>query len=1501
MEIVTTAVPSGFWENSEGPNLRLAIVFSMRPPQGRKFDSLNDSEKQVINNWPATLEEVSKSNFKVTFQPADAALPAQSWDAKAMMDSLKKAAWGDLFQTQDSFHDHPATGGGPSATSPITSYPAWSARQTLRHFYRHSMEGSLRPIVPKSKVGVIGGDPPTAVADLKSLNLFATDVGNNRIPAATMAPLGGARPRAVLPSDVPADVAKFRADRNLRRLTSRPEDLQEWVSRFAAGEMADRTIVPNVSGGGSVEPDPHSLVQLAVFHRRVPGTSSSKKVVIAEVSAAGGTSPSILEGDLDIFQRISLVWNFPALLQPLGLVVLLNVPLRDNRVLSAGGRLSVKPNNELGQNFVPVWTRYEIQPATSSNAGFFRAADRPGTVYRHGYLDLSHGTPNTTFRLDNLDIDGTSLKVLNAAEVVAKHEGAIVYTSSEDPYGPIIESNEAARQLFKPTVTTFAGVRLSDFICNPDCLAQYTPETLRSTVWKTLSFGTALGVPKQRVGGQKLDPPDPIEGTALAATAVRYEGQLYKVQWQLYNGGAYVKGEKDQQLPAPRTTGIGLIWNGRSAHLSEKLKSADKLRNAMANGGASADTNLDLFSNDLVLGYVPEVCVCDGSSGIKRSWLSLTKREELFGISSLSGSNGIRDGVLRLPVTQSLDAPENYASKPSPDLHAAETVFNWTGWPIGVQRPGGSDLHDEQNSSIAEKQELLKKLNRWHLPVEVKAVKGSVVPLCFGHSGNQQYLFRVKTVDVAGLKPSDFDSNEGIHLPFTYLRHEPVSPPEVLLDRVFSSDMPGKGLNRMVVDSAKSSDIRWCVPPRTSFELAERHCLMNVRSLKRLGGFDEIELRRDGSFPMASSVKNQNAAAQPVGLLPIRRARPHNVSVAVPYYPDPLARVLVARLVYWVSADKGMPIMRRTETTLPFYTGREWPKANGIKITLSATNLNNPSLKRSGCGTCLEVLLPRGMTAQLNLCCGLGQDRSSDKHLNTLALIDDFCTYEVNARVGLLGLRNVRTAIPHSARNGFVELLRPLHTIECVHTVERPLRAPAIGRVREAAILAADNVAAISREQGKPDAELTVDFFGEPQSTGILRLRASWSYIVDTDPTRAPFIQSQTADLGQLQIEPNLGRGNVPLLPLRTRHVMPDTAYRKVSYIAVGETRYREEFVNLAPNQSRLEGQAFEVEMLNCAKPPPPLVSYIVPTFGWKHHHERSFGQPRYHSIRKGGGLRVWLERPWFKSGDGELLGVVLLAPSRSDTTPADEAEIARRRHFTTQWGLDPLRNFQRIKTAPSLEDFLETESVRRGVFSDQFGGSVDIAGYKPVYCEERKGWYCDVVIDPVPADYCFIRIALVRYQPKSIASSPPVEISSIVLADFAQLVPGRSVTVYRDPSDNEKLSLKVQVMGNPTPMTKPQGDAGDPDFLQRDIKVNVFRQRDDGSWTIDLEIQVSADTVEDRPSSWLWSGSLRWKKRVGPRRLVVTEREIVSSSHPIAPGEVPSGGRVVYMDVLDL
>jgi hypothetical protein len=89
--------------------------------------------------------------------------------------------------------------------------------------------------------------------------------------------------------------------------------------------------------------------------------------------------------------------------------------------------------------------------------------------------------------------------------------------------------------------------------------------------------------------------------------------------------------------------------------------------------------------------------------------------------------------------------------------------------------------------------------------------------------------------------------------------------------------------------------------------------------------------------------------------------------------------------------------------------------------------------------------------------------------------------------------------------------------------------------------------------------------------------------------------------------------------------------------------------------------------------------------------------------------------------------------------------------------------------------------------------GTWDEQGVFSGYDAERKLWYCDIEMDYGDSYFPFVRLALARYQPKSIQwNGGDVKLSRVVLADFAQLAPDRTASV----TFNSEIELRVTVTG---------------------------------------------------------------------------------------------------------
>src|SRR5262249_39916874 len=79
------------------------------------------------------------------------------------------------------------------------------------------------------------------------------------------------------------------------------------------------------------------------------------------------------------------------------------------------------------------------------------------------------------------------------------------------------------------------------------------------------------------------------------------------------------------------------------------------------------------------------------------------------------------------------------------------------------------------------------------------------------------------------------------------------------------------------------------------------------------------------------------------------------------------------------------------------------------------------------------------------------------------------------------------------------------------------------------------------------------------------------------------------------------------------------------------------------------------------------------------------------------------------------------------------------------------------------------------GLTLEETSGLVGVAGHDVAFDATRNRWYCDLRVDVGPSYLPFIKLALARYQPNSIAG---VELSRVIQADFIQLTPDRAASV---------------------------------------------------------------------------------------------------------------------------
>src|SRR5215469_11118239 len=158
--------------------------------------------------------------------------------------------------------------------------------------------------------------------------------------------------------------------------------------------------------------------------------------------------------------------------------------------------------------------------------------------------------------------------------------------------------------------------------------------------------------------------------------------------------------------------------------------------------------------------------------------------------------------------------------------------------------------------------------------------------------------------------------------------------------------------------------------------------------------------------------------------------------------------------------------------------------------------------------------------------------------------------------------------------------------------------------------------------------------------------------------------------------------------------------------------------------------------------------------------------------------LRVWLERPWYLSGEDELLGVILTG----ENGIFGSSDL--RRQYTSLWGKDPIRNSGELTApVPRPRDFAgDGLVVRDRLTLAEFGQpgrhpGVTVVGHPVQFSNDRNLWYADIDVDPGEASWPFLRLALARFQPWSVDGA---ELSPVAIVDFVQLTNDRTASVVR-------------------------------------------------------------------------------------------------------------------------
>jgi hypothetical protein len=354
-------------------------------------------------------------------------------------------------------------------------------------------------------------------------------------------------------------------------------------------------------------------------------------------------------------------------------------------------------------------------------------------------------------------------------------------------------------------------------------------------------------------------------------------------------------------------------------------------------------------------------------------------------------------------------------------------------------------------------------------------------------------------------------------------------------------------------------------------------------------------------------------------------------------------------------------------------------------------------------------------------------------------------------------------------------------------------------------------------------------------------------------------------------------------------HQFGDTKHRRVVCRAISTSRFQEYFSDKSLTFTRTS-DAVMVSVPSSARPASPEVVYAVPVFGYEQQESTNVRT----AVRFGNGIRVYLHRPWYSSGENELLGVTLW-PGGSAVQPLTTEKRETYKNYFTQWGLDPIWETGDLNDFPTPSDL--TSAVAQGSSLSVEGTDlkVDVAGHCVFYDAPRKLWYSDITFANAAAYTPFVRLTLARYQPHSL---PNTELSPVVLADFTQVAADRSAVLSVNPANPRTARIFV---GGVSPMA-PRRTTFTVTAEKRMPKVATDLGWEESPIPVTQDPPVSG-SGSGIPDQVLWSGTVTFPEmpKPGQYRIVVREFEtLIVDAPPIAvAGSIPLRRRLVYAVII--
>ncbi|WP_239190595.1 hypothetical protein [Candidatus Nitrotoga sp. HW29] len=843
--------------------------------------------------------------------------------------------------------------------------------------------------------------------------------------------------------------------------------------------------------------------------------------------------------------------------------------------------------------------------------------------------------------------------------------------------------------------------------------------------------------------------------------------------------------------------------------------------------------NDDLYLDNLAIGIRPHLGRLSDDDSKKINWFDLAGKHVTY--DALKGKARTSRDIAR---DDSYAPLVSYDKLETGKSRVAELMCTWNGWGLGLPLPGTkSTKHQFPKKESARPRSFppFRYGDSVCMAARLVLRDGS----CLLSANEAASKLGANWPESEEGSPLIVGSREeSVSKPFRLLRWERLRAPAILHDKPPRQHKwwPPESASRAVVATSHqhglenhSVSFRFVVPDKEP----------DMFSTWKHGMFNKTVDPKETAFPNATMDNEANFI--PVRLSYGDRTEPafEENSVfgsprSIPYHPDPL----VTQIHIWAvrrlhaNSTEWVPIGNTdgTEVCVKFnvYHSSHWPAANALHIQVIAEKRKKPGplLVLHEKINVLKVHVPEGESMTLVFAPAGDEATISKKHAFGLKRCKQMLTkFFVESKLHLLSSNlypKYSSCLPFLANTSMLDI---------EHVVDQPAFRPTLQLVGEQK----EGTIELSRspDQTIQDIEIEVKF--DPGSTGAVEIYASW---IEREGNLKRLIEAQekkgktnwensfprlVAKFDHKDMEKDLIHSMPATTPVirdpssknwKFKHEFNDCKHRKVSYWARGissvsaqidEATHRKvdnEFA--APTLVEGHDTALRdltnpvpsvAHILASRMPKVPSLRYIVPAFSFRTEKSK-------HKVRRmrSSLLCLHMDGDWWDSGEDEMLAVVLIDPTKVSGSFEDVQE--KYSQLASFWGADPTKqseqNLSRLPNFMGPQHFIETATPHKLTYPKKNkSGQIEyvtaylsLALFKPKFCMDAGSWRVEIpLVNPSAVSRPFVRFAFARYQKYAL---PDLQLSDIVVADYAQLSDEREAVIMCDPTNNNLIRVTV-------------------------------------------------------------------------------------------------------------